>query len=819
MSPDIQPRTNLRQRLLLIFLGVALTTLLVATIEGVLALFGVAESERFDDPYVGFEEGVTVFERHEGPHGDEYSTRPSKLSFFNPQTFPANKSPDTLRIFTLGGSTTAGRPYDDHVSFSRWLERYLGAAEPSRRHEVINAGAISYASYRVTVLMKELVRYEPDLFIVLTGHNEFLEERSYRELVDQPDALKWLRLRSSRLRLSHLVRDALASKSEAERLPDEVETRLDVWQGLQAYERDDALRRSIVEHFGFNLEQMVRLARAHGAEVVFVKPASNLKDFSPFKSSHGDDLTGSDRRRFQELLAVGTQHLAEGRVPVAMVSLSAARHLDPQYAEVHFRLGQALLSQGDVDAAHEALVLAKELDVAPLRALDALASQVEAVAQRLDVPWVDLPTLLEAQTMQRLGHGILGQEIFLDHVHLNMETHSQIAEHLLEVLAEMGTVRLDPIELKAKRQALYDGVVAELDDTYYARRDLNLAKVLGWAGKLEEAEAPLRRAAAVLDGEADVHLNLGILLQKTGQPHRAVEQLRRTVELDPESAEAHFNLGVTYGRLGRLDDGVEELQTAIRLRPTDAESHYNLSVLRRRQGDGAGAVQAASRAIELEPNASETYRALGLAHRANGDFEAARQALAQALEHGADEVETKVELAVTRAMEGRLEDALTELDDLVEGHPDIPEVHYNRGRTLAQLNRRDEALAAYRQALVVAPNHPPSHNNLALLLAQQGRLDDAEQHLMQAIQAQDDYVEGWVNLGVVYDMTQRPRQAVQAFRSALTHDPNNARVHLGLATLLWAQGQQETALPHFQAARDGGAEIPPDIAQQLPSGP
>ena len=33
--------------------------------------------------------------------------------------------------------------------------------------------------------MQELARYQPDLFVVLAGHNEFMEERSYRALRDR----------------------------------------------------------------------------------------------------------------------------------------------------------------------------------------------------------------------------------------------------------------------------------------------------------------------------------------------------------------------------------------------------------------------------------------------------------------------------------------------------------------------------------------------------------------------------------------------------------------------------------------------------------
>ena len=36
------------------------------------------------------------------------------------------------------------------------------------------SGGVSYASYRVAALMEELVRYEPDLFVIYSGHNEFL---------------------------------------------------------------------------------------------------------------------------------------------------------------------------------------------------------------------------------------------------------------------------------------------------------------------------------------------------------------------------------------------------------------------------------------------------------------------------------------------------------------------------------------------------------------------------------------------------------------------------------------------------------------------
>ena len=166
-SPKSPARTSWRQRLLLVGFALAVVALGLAATEGLLALLGVAERSRFEDPYVGFAGGTDLFRQRRLEGGVRvWETRPDKLEFFNLQRFGVDKAPGSLRIFTLGGSTTAGRPYDDHISFSRWLERYLDAAEPGREHEVINAGGISYASYRVVALMEELVRYQPDVFVV-----------------------------------------------------------------------------------------------------------------------------------------------------------------------------------------------------------------------------------------------------------------------------------------------------------------------------------------------------------------------------------------------------------------------------------------------------------------------------------------------------------------------------------------------------------------------------------------------------------------------------------------------------------------------------
>ena len=49
---------------------------------------------------------------------------------------------------------------------------------------MINCGGVSYASYRLGPILDEVLGYEPDLIMLYTGHNEFLEARTYPRLIE-----------------------------------------------------------------------------------------------------------------------------------------------------------------------------------------------------------------------------------------------------------------------------------------------------------------------------------------------------------------------------------------------------------------------------------------------------------------------------------------------------------------------------------------------------------------------------------------------------------------------------------------------------------
>ena len=113
--------------------------------------------------------------------------RPLRWFGFRPDGFARENGPKEFRIFCLGGSTVQGSPFAIETAFSTWLELSLQAAEPKRQWDVVNCGGVSYASYRLVPILEEVLGYEPDLIILYTGHNEFLEDRP--ELESEVDAM------------------------------------------------------------------------------------------------------------------------------------------------------------------------------------------------------------------------------------------------------------------------------------------------------------------------------------------------------------------------------------------------------------------------------------------------------------------------------------------------------------------------------------------------------------------------------------------------------------------------------------------------------
>ena len=539
--------------------GIALTVAAVGIffglLEAVLALFGLQPVLRSEDPFVGFATNIPLFVQKADTDERPVMVTAENKHLFNRQQFPLEKPSGTYRIFCLGGSTTYGRPYDDTTSFCGWLRELLPVADPRRQWEVINAGGISYASYRVAHLMEELARYQPDLFIVYSGHNEFLEERSYGALRDIPGPIKSTAAVLARTRTWAAMKSLLnragalpaANPAGRVQLSGEVDTLLRRF-GPDIYRRNDPLREQVLVHYRISLQRMVDIAGSAGAELIFVTPAANLKDSSPFKSENTEGLSEKTRSRVRTLLNDAMERLRDGRASEALAILDEAIDIDPRFAELHYRRGKALFELGRYPEAMTAFGRARDEDICPLRALSPMRATLAAVAQDSGAALLDFIDHLEQRLQGQKGHRILGEEYFLDHVHPTIEGNRILALQLVETMAARGIVLPTESWNDESIAAVATMVEGRIDVELQSKALSNLAKVLAWSGKVEDASRLAHQAIdsggndpAVILESANI---LAVYYAKLGDVEQEKKYFRMALNADPGNPDVHFQIGL-----------------------------------------------------------------------------------------------------------------------------------------------------------------------------------------------------------------------------------------------------------------------------------
>jgi tetratricopeptide (TPR) repeat protein len=579
-------------------------------LELVLALVGVAPRTENADPFVGFAGDQPLFMPEvSAGQGEWLETSNGKLELFNYQRFPRHKVEGTFRIFCLGGSTTYGRPYDDATSFPGWLRQILPALDPSRSWEVINAGGISYASYRVANLMEELVAYEPDMFIVYTGHNEFLEERTYANIRDLPLPVKALSSFVAKTRVATAMAGAmeqvgLLHRREAEEkfmMPETVAAKLDKSAGLDLYERDDVLRQQVLDHYQASLERLAATARSAGSALIFVKPASNSRSCSPFKSEHTPGIGPDKEARASELLDAGRQLNRQAAWSEALLSLDEAVALDPRFAGIHYERGRALFSLGRVAEAKSAFLKAREEDVCPLRALSEMEEIVETVARESGAQLVDYVRFLERDLERTQGHTILGEEDFLDHVHPTIAGHRRLAVGLVETMRQQGVLaesaRLTPQILERITRRVNEGI----DRKKQASALASLAWTLDWAGKRNDSRRLALKALESGFETPRILLIAGKHFALDGDLERAYSLYQRAVRADPLSPTPHYQMGLLAISRGELEKAAAHFSLATILWPYDAKAHEKLGLVMAERGRYPIAVASLTEAKRRDP--------------------------------------------------------------------------------------------------------------------------------------------------------------------------------------------------------------------------
>ena len=340
------------------------------------------------------------------------------------QELARSKPPGVRRVFFFGGSALAGLGYSPNVTIPSELERLLRACGQDEGIEIYNLGVVAFASGQVRAMVSDVLRSgQPDLVVVYSGNNEFLELHSQRYAAATGHGPNALRRLIDASHLARLVRGegeldrAVLEASVSTRDLAQNDARVEHREMLERIELTDADLDRVYAAYRENLAAIAGEVRAAGVELVLMEVASN---------AHWLQLEDEGEAWRGEFGAEGEALLAA--VDAALTEADAKEHY-----RWHHRRARLLGELGRPADAAAAYRDALESDPHLRRATHRHRDAVRAVAKEAGVPVFDTAAAL-------LSEGELepGFAHFYDYVHFTPRGIAQVSRALLVDLARRG---------------------------------------------------------------------------------------------------------------------------------------------------------------------------------------------------------------------------------------------------------------------------------------------------------------------------------------------------------------------------------------------
>ncbi|MAE63253.1 MAG: hypothetical protein CMJ18_03190 [Phycisphaeraceae bacterium] len=686
-------------------------------VELILLAIGIVPLSTIADPSRGFSGLMSVFERD----GSRFRTRQTVLyETFNDQRFVADKPRNGLRLFCLGGSSAYGFPWGADVAFTALVGDALAASHPQRTVEAVNVAGISYAMHRLQIVAAEVMEHDPDVLLIYSGHNEFVERSFFRDLEGRSPGLERIEHVLSHSRLYSLWHRAWWNEVDA---PRGNGPELFVRREDRVYPPEEKAK--IVERFTEGLRRIVRVAVARNVRVVVATVPCNLRHWRPQKSVSDAALDAMQQVRWGNALQSGRAHLEAGRPREAVSELETAAALAPQHAEARYLLGQAYEAIGDWDHARAAFAAACDADASPVRRLSAMNDAIRMVAAEHEILLVDMDRVFSEES----EHGIVGFPLIEDYVHPSIAGHRLIAFHIWRAIEQV--LSNDPGALTRER---FDRIVpAQRSRTLPVSPAwlFNTGCVLENQGRVPEAMAKYREALSIDPGAAGPLWNLSNLLWRSGETQAARGLLERLVERDAGHLRGRILMGNVLHASGHLQEAERSFRAALALDAESPEAHYELGRLQQSTGDLQGAIESYTRALRCDPLLAEAEFARGTALETSGDMAGAERSWRESLRLNPADRGSAYRLGRLLARDGRIEDAVEQYEIVVARQSGIPEAHYELAELHRVAGRHDAAVAQCREAIQARQGWPAPMVSLAWLLT--GHPDAAQRDHVEAL--------------------------------------------------------------------------------------
>ena len=357
--------------------------------------------------------------------------------------------------------------------------------------------------------------------------------------------------------------------------------------------------------------------------------------------------------------------------------------------------------------------------------------------------------------------------------------------------------------------------------------DLQHAASLIEQGKLQAAEAELRRALSKEPNSEQVLHMLGLVYQREGKYSKAEATLYHAVKLTRDrDLQLIFLLAQTEFALKKTKEGLALAQQVSELAANVPAARYSVGRLLMENGFSREAARELEKARGLAPTdpaiLTELVAAYGNAHEAEkaqpvldsllrsasyedllragsrwgeiGQFALAASAFERALQLQPGSYDARFNFAFALFQKGALDQALATLDRIdrtqAQSHADY---HYLRGKIELALQHPQVAAEEYLQAARLQPDNESLCMDAGLLYSRHEDYEKSLKVFQACVQRLPDSIPVETGLGLMYFQLGNYSDAIAAFKKVVALRPEADTAREALVFLLYTTGRLEQA--------------------------
>lgn len=295
-----------------------------------------------------------------------------------------------------------------------------------------------------------------------------------------------------------------------------------------------------------------------------------------------------------------------------------------------------------------------------------------------------------------------------------------------EAKPEDDAVRLEALDIQIQHHPQKASLLAER------------GQLLVRMGRAKEGLYDLQRAVTLKPEEVDYLMALADAYFANGNTDQSYSTLAQAEKLAPQRKDVHLKMGeITYIR-GDYDRSLKSLSKVTEVEPNNLVALFMKASIYKEKGDTAEAVALFRKVSDLYPNHAPAYEELGIIYSARNNALATNY-LTTALRLDSTNTNAMYALAMCHQAEGRIE----------------------------------EAEALYHRMLDINPNSADAWHNLGYIeLFHYKDYANAINYMTHSIEADNRYIEAWVNRGCAYELAGDKANARHDFEAALAIDSN-----------------------------------------------